>query len=144
MNRRNTAWVAGVWFIAALTACEPFWSSPESRARDFIEALVATPTEIQSLRDIANLSPEQDPAALIDDLSARVGLDFLRARHAQGVTLKFLQGEVRRADDAHRSIVVNVTYLQPGTPLTGEVRFLVVIEKDNQARWRVARVTGDN
>ena len=105
---------------------------------------MATPTEIQSLRDIANLSPEQNPDALIDDLSARVGLDFLRARHAQGVTLKFLQGEVRRADGTHRAVMVNVTYLQPGSPLIGEVRFLVLIEKDSQARWRIIRVTGEN
>jgi hypothetical protein len=144
MNRPATAWAAGLWLALALAACEPSWSTPESRARDFIEALVTAPAETQPLRDIANLSPEQSPEALIDDLSARVGLDFLRARHTQGVSLKFVQGETRPADDTHRAVVIHVTYLQPGTPVTGEVRFLVRLEKDDQARWRIARVTGDN
>ncbi|MBI5782722.1 MAG: hypothetical protein HZA69_03170 [Gammaproteobacteria bacterium] len=130
--------------MSAVAACEPFWSTPESRARDFIEALVATPAATQPLRDIANLPPEQNPEAPIGDLSARVSLDFLRARQAQGVSLKFVQGETRRADDAHRAVKIYVTYLQPGTPVTGEVRFLVRIEKDDQGRWRIARVTGDN
>ena len=143
-GRRKTTLVAGIWLMSVLAACEPFWSTPESRARDFIEALVETPSETQPLRDIANLLPEQNPEALIDDLSARVGVDFLRARQAQGVTLKYVQGEIRRADDAHRAVMIHVTYLQPGTPVTGEVRFLVRIEKDDQGRWRIARVTGDN
>lgn len=143
-GRQHTAWIAGIWLLSVLAACEPYWNTPESRARDFIEALVVSPTETQTLRDIANLAAEQNPEALIDDLSARVGLDFLRARQAQDVTLKFVQGEARRADDAHRAVMITVTYLQPGTPVTGEVRFLVRIEKDDQARWRIARVTGDN
>lgn len=143
-GKRNTTWIVGILLVSTLAACEPFWNTPESRARDFIEALVVSPTETQTLRDIANLAAEQDPQALIDGLSARIGLDFLRARQAQGVTLKFVQGETRRADDAQRVVMINVTYLQPGTPVTGEVRFQVWIEKDNQGRWRIARVTGDN
>lgn len=130
--------------MSLLAACEPLWSTPESRARDFIEALVMAPAETQPLRDIASLPPEQNPETLIDDLSARVGLDFLRARQAQGVSLKFVAGETRRTDDTHRTVMVRVTYLQPGTPVTGEVRFQVRIDKDDQGRWRIARVTGDN
>lgn len=143
-SRPGTAWIAGLWLVLVLSACEPFRGTPESRARDFIEALVTAPAETQPLRDIANLPPEQDPEALIDDLSARVGLEFLRARHTQGVSLKFAQGEARPVDDARRAVVIHVSYLQPGTPVTGEVRFLVRLEKDDQARWRIARVTGDN
>ncbi|MCR4345769.1 MAG: hypothetical protein NUV55_00975 [Sulfuricaulis sp.] len=141
---RKITWVAGIWLVLALAACEPFWSTPEGRAREFIEALVVSPAEIQPLRDIANLPPEENPEALIGDLSARISLDFLRARQAQGVSLKFVQGETRRTDDTHRAAMIHVTYLQPGTPVTGEVRFLVRIEKVAQARWRIARVTGDN
>jgi len=151
MNRRThksgkwkTVWVGGMWLLSALTACEPLWNSPESRARDFIEALVMAPAQTQSLRDIGNLPPEQDPNATIDNLSARVGLDFLRARLSQGVTLKFVQGEIRRVDDMHHAVMIHVSYLQPGTLETGEVRFLVRIEKDDQGRWHIARVTGDN
>ncbi|GAB4514057.1 MAG: hypothetical protein Tsb0026_19170 [Sulfuricaulis sp.] len=143
-SKPKTAWVAGLWLVLGLAACEPFWNSPEGHARDFIEALVTTPAQIQSLRDIANLPPEQNPETLIDDLSARVGLDFLRARQAQGVSLKFVQGETRRVDDMHRVVMIRVTYLQPGTPVAGEVRFLVRMEKGDQGRWRIARIAGDN
>ncbi|HSW52440.1 MAG TPA: hypothetical protein VLG93_04345 [Sulfuricaulis sp.] len=140
----GAARAAGLWLVLAVAACEPFWGTPEARARDFIEALVTAPAETQPLRDIANLPPEKNPEALIDDLSARVGLDFLRARQAQGVSLKFVQGEARPADDRQRAVVIHVAWLQPGTPVTGEVRFLVRLEKDDQARWRIVRVTGDN
>lgn len=151
MNRRGyqtsiptATWVVGVWLVSALVACDPIWSTPEGRARDFIETLVTLPAETQELRDIANVPDGQNPEDLIDDLSARVGLDFLRARYAQGVSLKFVQGETRRVDDARRTVMIHVTYLQPGTPMTGEVRFLIRIEKDDQGRWRIARVAGDN
>jgi hypothetical protein len=143
-GKRKTTWVAGIWLVSALAACDPFWSTPESRARDFIEALVETPAETQPLRDIANLSPEKNPEALINDISARIGLDYLRVLYNQKASLKFAQGESRRANDALRMVTINVTYLQPGTPVTGEVRFLVRIEKDDQGRWRIARITGDN
>ncbi len=130
--------------LFVLAGCGLIWNTPEGRARDFIEALVTAPAEAQALRDIANLPPEQNPEALIDDLSARVGLDFLRARHAQDVSLKFVTGETRRLDEARHTVMIHVSYLQPGTPTTDEVRFLVRIEKDAQGRWRIARVTGDN
>ena len=140
----KSAWILAALILFVLAGCKPFWSTPETRARDFIEALVTAPAEAQALRDLANLPPEQNPEALMDDLSARVGLDFLRARHAQNVSLKFVVGETRRQDEAHHTVMIHVTYLLPGTPTTDEVRFLVRIEKDAQGRWRIARVTGDN
>lgn len=145
-NAARPARPAGLWLALALgvSACQPFWGTPESRARDFIEALVTAPAETRPLRDIAGLPPEQDPAALVDDLAARLGLEFLRARQAQGVALKFVTGETRRADDAQRTVVIHVSYLEPGTPVMGEVRFLVRSEKGADGRWRITRVTGDN
>ena len=138
------AWAAGLGLALLLAACQPFWSTPETRARDFIETLVTAPAETQRLRELANLPPEQNPEALMDDLSARVGLDFLRARHAQNVSLKFVAGETRQLNEASHTVMIHVTYLLPGTPTMDEVRFLVRIEKDAQDRWRIARITGDN
>lgn len=143
-GRRDITWFAGIWLVSALTACDPFWSTPESRARDFIEALVENPAETQTLRDIANLSPNTNPEALINDLSARIGLDYLRVLYNQQASIKVVQGESRRANDALRTVTIKVTYLQPGTPVTGEVRFLVQIGNDDQGRSRIARVTGDH
>jgi len=151
MNRRRNVWsypevrwIAGLWLVSILAACEPSWTVPETRARDFIEALVTSPTEMEQLRDVANLSSERHPEELLDDLSARVGLDYLRTLQAQGESLKFVQGESRRLGETRRTVKVHVTYLQPGTPTMGEVRFLVRIEANGQNHWRIAHVTGDN
>ena len=127
-----------------LAGCEPFWNTPESRALDFAEALVTMPADVQKLRDIANLAPDRNPEDLLDGLSARVALDFLRAKQTQGVTLKFALGETRHIDVLRRAVSVRVSWLQPGTPANSEVRMQIQIEKDTQGRWCITRVTGDN
>lgn len=137
-------WFAGFWLVSILAACEPIWAALEARAPDFIEALVTSPAEMEQWPDIANLASGHHPEELLDDLSARVGLDYLRAMQARNVPLKFVQGESRRLGEARRTVMVHVTYLQPGTPTIGEVRFLVRIEKTGQDRWHIARDTGDN
>ncbi len=127
-----------------LTACHSAWDTPESRAQDFIEALVTAPTDAQKLREIANVTPERNPEDLVDDLSARVALDFLRAKKFQGAALEFDQGADGRKDAARRAVTILVTYLQPGTQTNDEVRFQVMVEKDEQGHWRIAHVTGGN
>jgi len=131
-------------FLLVLAACEPFGNAPEGRALDFAEALVTAPADVQKLRDIANIGPERNPEDLLDGLSVRVALDFLRAKQAQGVTLKFSMGKVQVIDAVRRAISVHVSYLQPGTTANSEVRIQVQIEKDGQGRWRITRVTGEN
>ncbi|MDH3514687.1 MAG: hypothetical protein OEM83_07455 [Gammaproteobacteria bacterium] len=138
------SWVTGFWLVSIVAACEPIWATPEGRAREFIEALVMAPSGQEQLRDIANLSPEREPDDLVDGLSARVGLDYLRAMQSREVPLTFVQGESRQTGEARRTVKIHVTYLQPGTPATAEVRFLVRIEKAGGNRWHIARVTGDN
>jgi hypothetical protein len=127
-----------------LAGCEPFRNAPESRALDFTEALVTMPADMQKLRDIANLAPDRNPEDLLDGLSARVAVDFLRAKQAQGVALKFALGEARQINASRRAVSVRVSYLQPGTPANSEVRMQIQIEKDAQGRWCITRVTGDN
>jgi hypothetical protein len=141
---RKSAWAAGALFLFGLAGCEPFWSAPEGRALDFVEALVTAPADMQKLRNIANLAPDRNPEDLLDGLSARVALDFLRAKQGQGVALKFALGEAKQIDAVRRAVSIRVSYLQPGTPANSEVRMQVQIEKDNQGRWRITRVTGDN
>ncbi len=143
-NSRKTAWVGGVFLLLCLAACEPFWSPPEGRAQDFIETLVMTPTDTQKLRDIANITPDRNPEDLLDGLASRIALDFLRAKLAQDVTLKFAQSDARKIDATRRSVAIRVTYLEPGAPTNSEVRFQVQSEKDAQDHWHIARVTGSN
>lgn len=136
--------VAALCLSGMLAACEPFWSTPETQARDFVETLVTAPADSSRLRDIAKLPAGRHPEELIEGLAARVGLDFLRAQQAQGVTLKFFQGETRQPAASQRFIDVHVSYLQPGTTRKGEVRFEVKAEKDPQGNWRLTGVTGEN
>lgn len=131
-------------FLLGLAACHPTRHTPEGRAQDFIEALVTAPADAQNLRDIASISPERNPEDLVDDLSARVALDFLRARQAQGVALVFSQGEARRIDAGRRAVMILVTNPQAGTRTNDEARFQVLLEKDKEGQWHIAHVTGGN
>lgn len=140
---RKSAWIVSVLFLF-VTGCEPFWNSPENRALDFAEALVTAPADKQKLRDIAHLSADGNPEDLLDGLSARVALDYLRAKQAQGMTLKFALDGAKQIDALRRQVSIHVSYLQPGTPANSEVRMQVQIEKDGQGRWRITHVTGDN
>lgn len=141
---RKAAWYAGALLLFGLAGCESLWNTPEGRALDFIETLVTAPADMQKLRDIARLAPDRNPEDLLDGLSIRVALDFLRAKQAQGMTLKFAQTELKRVTDTRRVVTVQVSYLQPDSPLNNEVRLQVQVEKDDQGRWRITRVTGDN
>lgn len=141
---RKTAWVGGAVILLCLTACGALWNAPESRALDFIETLVTAPEDTQKLRDIARIAPDRNPEDLLDGLSARVALAFLRAKQVQGVTLKFALGDVRRIDAARRTVAIRVTYPEPETPANGEVRLQVQARKDDQGQWHITRVTGGN
>jgi hypothetical protein len=151
MNRRGyqvcssrSAWAAGALLLLGLAGCESIWNAPEGRALDFAETLVTMPADMQKLRDIANLAPERNPEDLLDGLSVRVALDFLRAKQTQGVALKFALGETRQINVSRRVVSIRVSYLQPGTPANSEVHLQVRIEKDDQGRWCITRVTGDS
>lgn len=137
-------WIAGIWLASILAACEPSGTTPEIRAKNFIEALVTSSAETEQLRDIANLASERQPEELLDGLSARIGLNYLRTIQAQGGSLKFVLGEIHRLDVARRTVKVHVAYLQPGAPAMSEVRFLVNLEARDPNTWRIVRVTGDN
>ena len=130
--------------VLGLAACHTSWRPPEARAQDFIEAMVTADADAQKLRDIANIAPDRNPEDLVDDLSARVALDFLRARQAQGLALEFRQGEARQMDANRRAVTILVTYPQPATQTNDEVRFQVLVEKDNEGHWRIVHVTGGN
>ena len=141
---RIAAWYLGTLVLWGLAGCEPFWTAPEGRAQDFIETLVTQPVDTQKLRAIAHVAPDRNPEDLLDDLSARIAVDFLRAKRAQEVVLDFGQSDVRQINITRRMVTVRVSYRQPGAPANGEVRFQVRLEKDNRDQWHIVRVTGDN
>ena len=138
------AWVASLLVIILAAGCDVVWNAPEGRARDFIQILVTTPAETEHLHELANIPADRNPEDLLDGLSTRVAVDFLRAKQAQGVTLDFGRGEVQRTDATRLVVGVHATYAPAGSGANSEVRFQVHMEKDDQGRWRIARVTGGN
>jgi hypothetical protein len=132
----------GLLAVILLAACDVVWNAPEGQARDFIQTLVTTPADNQQLHELANIPADRNPEDLLDGLSTRVAVDYLRARQAQGASLDFGRGEVQRTDASRLVVGVRVTYAPPGSATNSEVRFQVHMEKDDQGRWRIARVTG--
>lgn len=138
------AWCGGLLVVIWLAGCDVVWNAPEGQARDFIQTLVTTPAEAEQLHELANLPADRNPDDVLDGLSTRVAVDFLRAKQAQGVTLEFRRGEVQRTEATRLVVGVRVTYAPAGNGANSEVRFRVLMEKDDQGRWRIARVTGGN
>lgn len=138
------AWVGSLLMIILAAGCDAVWNAPEGQARDFIQTLVTMPAETQQLHELANIPADRNPEDLLDGLSTRVAVDFLRAKQAQGVTLDFGRGEVQRTDATRQVVGVRVTYAPAGSGANREVRFQVYMEKDDQGRWRIARITGGN
>lgn len=136
--------VGSLLVLVLLVACDAVWNAPEGHARDFIQTLVMTPAAIQQLRTLANITVDRNPEDLLDGLSARVAVDFLRAKEAQGVTLDFGHGEVQRTAATQQVVGVRVAYVPAESGANSEIRFQVDMEKDDQGRWRIARVTGGN
>lgn len=124
--------------------CGVVWNAPEDHARDFIQTLVMSPAETPRLRELANIAADRNPEDLLDGLSARVAVDFLRAKEAQGMALDFVRGEVRQEGAARQVVGVRVRYAPDGSGASGELRFQIHMEMDDQRRWRIARVTGGN
>ena len=137
-------WWGGLLVVILLAACDVVWNAPEGHARDFIQTLVTTPAEAQQLHELANIPADRNPEDLLDGLSTRVAVDFLRAKQAQGVTLDFGRGEVQRVGATRQVVSVRVTYAPAGSGANSEIRFQVYMEKNDQGRWRIARVTGGN
>lgn len=144
MNQLLGRRIAALCLSGMLSACDLIGSTPEGQAQDFIETLITAPGEAQKLRDIAKLPAGHNPEDVVEGVAGRVGVDFLRAQRTQGISLKFVRGQTRKPSATQRQMGIHVSYLQPGTTLTGEVRFLVRAEKDEQGFWRITGVTGEN
>lgn len=127
--------------IGLLSACEGFWNSPEAQAQAFIETLIVAPAETAKLRDIAKLSSDRQPEDLLQGLAARVALDFLRAKQAQGVKLNFSRGDVRRPDSSHCVVVIRVTDTSNVAAVNSDIGFQVYMENQEQKQWRIVQVT---
>jgi hypothetical protein len=123
---------------AALGGCGWFGSEPERRARAFIEALVRTPGEIETLHAFVARAPGVDPLAFTDEPPMRVALEYLRAKHQTGESLDFSSFETAQPNQDARRVVVRVR-IGATRPATDEVVFSLELERESGGVWLVAR-----
>jgi len=58
------------------------------------------------------------------------------------VSLDFSRGQVQRLNAARRVVDVRATYAPGDRGAHNQIQFQVHMEKDDQGRWRIARITG--
>jgi hypothetical protein len=128
--------------LCAVVGCGRFgFSEPQDRAREFVETLVTTPGASDKLREIARLAPERQPEDLLEGLSAKVTVDFLRARHTQDMALNFVVKDTQKPDDNRRLVTVRVGYADAGKVAEKELLFQVSVERNKTGDWCIIRVT---
>ena len=116
------------------------FSEPQDRAREFVETLVTAPDASDKLREIARLPPERQPEELLEGLSSKVTVDFLRARRTQDVALNFSVKDTQKPDANRRLVTVQVGYADTGKTAEKGWLFQVGVERNEKGDWRIVRV----
>jgi hypothetical protein len=78
-------------------------------------------------------------------LGTQLAVEYLRARHRQGMALDFAVTAAQRTDPSHRSVRAAVATHPAGVrpDRDSRVRFEVALELSDQHDWRVTRVSAE-
>ncbi len=134
--------IAGIltaMLVINFTGCGFFSSAPENRARDFVKLLIMEPDNDQRLRELSRPDPVRGPLELAETLTAKVALDYLRAKYRQGVNLDFKIGNVQNQGDNRKITIIVATNTKTKAGLSDKVEFYVFLEKGAHG-WQVIRV----
>jgi len=112
---------------------------PETVARQFLDALLQAPEDTARLRAAAHLAESDDPEALLEGLSTRVALEFLRARERQGAVHDVSIAETRRPAPQRYVAVLRVVENADGAPVQSW-RFQVSMQTTDDGDWRIVAV----
>ena len=137
-----------------LGACDLLSRSPEAHARDFIRDLIVQSGAPQQFTGSGvafadrTVNPQLrlgDSASEnhLDDLETRVTIEYLRAKHAQGVELSFGYAGVHHHTAAGQ--IVTIVVMEPKAAVNGSsgrktFRFRVRLHEAEEG-WQVASVT---
>jgi hypothetical protein len=138
----TTAWCRVMYFAAAwlvlLAGCDAARvpTSPEARAREFLDAAIRDPQNIERLTQLAG-DPAYATSTGLDSAPVRVGLDYLRARLAQGASLELNAGRAQTLENGAQRIPVAV---QPSSEPRVSTDFELELEPVGEG-WRLRRVT---
>jgi len=134
--------------LTALTVfggCGLFRDAAESRARLFLETLVQEPDDRERLSELSKPADEHGPETVIEGMSTRLAIDYLRARQRQGIPLDLAVTAAQRLDTGRRQVLIAVSANPPGLrqESDGRIRFQVTLELTEQRQWLVTRVTAE-
>ncbi|MBI5612275.1 MAG: hypothetical protein HY942_04270 [Gammaproteobacteria bacterium] len=131
--------------LAVVAGCELFRDAAESRARFFLETLVQQPDNRERLSELSKPADGQGFEAVLDGLGTRLAIDYLRARHRQGMTLELAVTAAQRLDAGRRLVLIAASADPTGLrqESDGRVRFQVALELSEQRQWLVTRVTAE-
>ena len=113
---------------------------PETVAQNFFYALLQAPDDAARLRAAAHLDESDDPQTLVEGLSTRIALDFLRTRVVQGAAYNVDVADSRRSA-AERYYVVLRVVERAGDDASLTRRFAVTLQKAENGDWRIATLT---
>ena len=133
--------VALLWAIT-LSACDTRPSAPETRASYFVEKFIIDPQNQEDLRSVTQLSEQESPEILANDLQTRAAVSYLRARYRLGAEFGFHIAGTNRMKNGNK--VVNVV-VSEGVAKVGKdaaVRFQVELRNQDR-RWVVVRLHSD-
>lgn len=139
---RRAGIVLSALLVLSAVAAIAIWQrggEPEDQARKFVETLVREPQATEKLRALANRDAG-DPQGLLSGMPARIAVRYLRAREAQGATLKFSARGIQRPEERRRIVVVYAITSVAGVTETGEVRLQVLLTAD-AGGWRIDGVS---
>lgn len=133
--------VALLW-LAALGACDTRPSAPETRASYFVEKFIVDPQNEDNLRGVTQLSENESPETLVNDLQTRAAVSYLRARHRLGAQFGFHIAGTNRMKSGNK--VVNVVVSEGATKVGKDavVRFQVEL-RNHDRRWVVVHLQSD-
>lgn len=131
--------------LAVVAGCELFRDAAESRARFFLETLVQEPDNRERLGELSKPADGLGPESVLEGLNTRLAVDYLRARHRQGITLDLNVTAAQRLDAGRRLVLIAASANPPGLrqESDGRIRFQVALESSEQRQWLVTRVTAE-
>lgn len=122
---------------AVLAACGWFSGAPEYRARDFLRSMVTEPDDTG--RSAALLHPRVAEGGVLDTLSVRVAIDYLQAKHRQGVPLEFDAGNAEKRGDGRRVRITVIDQAEARHGAYDKIVFIVDLE-NSKSGWLVTRM----
>jgi hypothetical protein len=135
--RSASRWPALTLLIAAallgFAGCKGQSADATDRAKLFVRTLITRPDDAASLNALSDNNAEAIQNNLFTNVSTKVALDYLRARHRQGVPINMTAQYQAGADPRHAAVTIHIV----PDETSGDALVLRIILKKTAADWIV-------